>query len=146
MKDSHRRFSQVSRSRQHDLRRLGKFIDLKDEYPFASPISVKSKFLLSKWRTENDRGLIRPSAEFGLQIADCQKRHRSIIDDPLIAFHAGDYAVFFAASWKLQAPILFHGRAPQPSNERDRPRSAFARPARPDRPSRTYPVLPCFVI
>src|SRR5258705_2076014 len=69
----------------------------------------------------------------------------SIIDDPLIAFQAGD-AVFCPVSWKLHGPTLFHGRARRPSSERDRPRSAFARPARPDRPFRRYAALGFFVL
>jgi hypothetical protein len=40
------------------------------------------------------------------------------MDDPLIAFQAGDDAAFCPVSWKLHGPTLFHGRARWPSNER----------------------------
>src|SRR2546422_7128007 len=67
------------------------------------------------------------------------------MDDPLIAFHlTGDDAVFCPVSWRLHGPTLFHDRAQWPSSERGRPRSAFARLALPDRPSRKYAVLGLF--
>src|SRR6266403_544655 len=70
----------------------------------------------------------------------------SIMDDPLIAFQAGDDAAFCPVSWKLDGPTLFHGRARWSSSELDPPRLVFSRPARPDRPFRRYAVLGFFAL